>query len=51
MDKTLYFMRHATAELRQPDVADRPRQLILKGQRQAEKVATWLLQQIGRAHV
>ena len=45
MDKTLYFMRHATAELRQPDVADRPRQLILKGQRQAEKVATWLLQQ------
>ncbi len=45
MNKTIYFMRHATAELRQPELPDRPRQLIAKGQRQAEKVAAWLLAQ------
>ena len=45
MDKTLYFLRHATAELRQVGLADQPRQLIDKGVRQAEKVAAMLLRQ------
>ena len=42
MDKTLYFLRHATAELRQDELADRPRQLIAKGRSQAHKVAAFL---------
>lgn len=45
MDKTLYFLRHATAELRQLGLADQPRQLIDKGVRQAEKVAAMFLRQ------
>lgn len=45
MDKTLYFLRHATAQLRQPELPDRPRQLIAKGQLQAQKVAALLKRQ------
>ncbi len=45
MDKTLYFLRHATAQLRQPEQPDRPRQLIAKGQLQAQKVAALLKRQ------
>jgi phosphohistidine phosphatase len=45
MDKTLYFLRHATAELRQPELPDRPRQLIAKGQAQAQRVAAFMQRQ------
>jgi phosphohistidine phosphatase len=45
MDKTLYFLRHATAELRQPELPDRPRQLIAKGQTQAQRVAAFMQRQ------
>lgn len=45
MDKTLYFLRHATAQLRQSELPDRPRQLIAKGQLQAQKVAALLKHQ------
>ncbi len=45
MDKKLYFLRHATAQLRQPDLPDRPRQLIAKGRIQAQRVAAFMQRQ------
>ncbi len=45
MEKTLYFLRHATAALRQPALPDKPRPLIAKGQAQALRVAAFMQRQ------